>query len=182
MTASDAALPDEDLDLGSRLEIRLRVNGRPETVWARPSENLVDVLRGQVGLVGVREGCGVGMCGACTVLVDGRAVSGCLVLAPLADGRDVLTVEGLESPDGSLDPIQQAFVEHTAFQCSYCTPGFLLATRALLDESPDVTEEEIVRALSGNLCRCGSYSRIRAAVATAQAVIREASGGGFEPS
>jgi carbon-monoxide dehydrogenase small subunit/isoquinoline 1-oxidoreductase alpha subunit/xanthine dehydrogenase YagT iron-sulfur-binding subunit len=167
--ATDTSVNDvEDFDLGPMLELRVRVNGRPEVLRARAHHSLLDVLRDQLQLYSVREGCGVGMCGACTVLLDGKPVSGCLVLAPLADGREVRTVEGLESPEGELDPVQQAFVRHTAFQCSYCTPGFVLAARALLDEHPTVTDDEIVETLSGNLCRCGSYSKIIAAVADAR--------------
>jgi aerobic-type carbon monoxide dehydrogenase small subunit (CoxS/CutS family) len=158
----------EPPELGPELELRVTVNGRVEALRARAHHTLVDVLRDQLQLYGVREGCGVGMCGACTVLLDGEPVSGCLVLAPVADGRDVVTVEGLVDPTGELDPVQEAFVRHTAFQCSYCTPGFVLAAKALLAERPAATDAEIVEHLSGNLCRCGSYSKIRAAVAEAR--------------
>jgi carbon-monoxide dehydrogenase small subunit len=144
------------------------VNGRPERLTCAGRHSLVDVLRDQLKLFGVREGCGVGMCGACTVLLDGRPVSGCLVLAPLADGRDIVTVEGLEGADGQLDAMQDAFVEHTAFQCSFCTPGFILSARALLAENPSAMDDDIREQLSGNLCRCGSYSKIAAAVAAAR--------------
>src|SRR6188768_3447720 len=109
------------------LQINLTVNGRPEQLSALPHHTLVEALRDNLRLFGVREGCGVGMCGACTVLLDGKAVSGCLVLAPLAEGSDIVTVEGLQSETGELDQIQQSFVDHTAFQCSFCTPGFILA-------------------------------------------------------
>jgi aerobic-type carbon monoxide dehydrogenase small subunit (CoxS/CutS family) len=100
------------------------------------------------------------MCGACTVLLDGRPVSGCLLLAPLAEGKEIVTIEGLEGPDGTLHPIQQAYVDHTGFQCSYCTPGFILTTKALLDEQPSPSREEAKAYLAGNLCRCGSYVKI----------------------
>ncbi|MGH2406834.1 MAG: (2Fe-2S)-binding protein [Candidatus Limnocylindrales bacterium] len=150
------------------LDLEVRVNGRDLHLRARARHTLVDVLRSQEQLFGLREGCGVGMCGACTVLLDGLPVSGCLVLAPMADGRDVVTVEGLGSDDAPLDPVQQAFIERTAFQCSYCTPGFILAAVALLRERPTATDAEIVANLSGNLCRCGSYSKIREAVADAR--------------
>lgn len=163
----------DEPDLGPELELRIRVNGRPERVRARAHHTLVDVLRDRLQLFGVREGCGVGQCGACTVLLDGEPVSGCLVLAPLADGRSVETVEGLSSPEGPLAPIQESFVRHTAFQCSFCTPGFVLAATALLRDDPNATDERIVETLRGNLCRCGSYSRIQAAVADARDRLRQ---------
>jgi aerobic-type carbon monoxide dehydrogenase small subunit (CoxS/CutS family) len=121
------------------------------------------VLRDGCGLQGTRETCGIGICGACTVLIDGEPISSCLLLVPLADGRTVLTVEGLSSGD-ELDPLQQAFIENVAFQCSYCTPGMLLSARALLATNPTPTRDEIARYLAGNLCRCGSYERILDAV------------------
>jgi aerobic-type carbon monoxide dehydrogenase small subunit (CoxS/CutS family) len=126
---------------------------------------LLEVLRDACGLQGARETCGIGICGACTVLVDGEPISSCLLLAPLADGRTVLTIEGLGSGD-ELDPLQQAFVDNVAFQCSYCTPGMLLSAKALLATNPTPTRDEIARYLAGNLCRCGSYERILNAVYT----------------
>jgi aerobic-type carbon monoxide dehydrogenase small subunit (CoxS/CutS family) len=123
----------------------------------------LEVLRDELGLVGAREGCSIGMCGACTVLVDGKAISSCLLLAVQADGSEVTTVEGL-SRDGQLHPVQQAYIDHAAFQCAYCTPGFILSTVALLQEYPNPDEETIRRYLSGNLCRCGSYENILRAV------------------
>jgi aerobic-type carbon monoxide dehydrogenase small subunit (CoxS/CutS family) len=156
------------LDLGPEFEVALRVNGRQTELTARAGQTLLEVLRERLALFGVREGCGVGMCGACTVLVDGRAVNSCLVLAPLADGWDITTIEGLEARTGELALIQQAFVDHTAFQCSYCTPGFMLVGKALLDEHPGAGDDEIAEELSGNLCRCGSYSRIMAAMQDAR--------------
>jgi aerobic-type carbon monoxide dehydrogenase small subunit (CoxS/CutS family) len=148
--------------------VNLTVNGRSEQLSALPHHTLVDALRDNLRLFGVREGCGVGMCGACTVLLDGVPVSGCLVLAPLAEGRDVVTVEGIESASGDLDVMQQSFVDHTAFQCSFCTPGFILSARKLLDEQPDAEEADVHDYLGGNLCRCGSYSKITAAVLDAR--------------
>jgi aerobic-type carbon monoxide dehydrogenase small subunit (CoxS/CutS family) len=160
------------LDAEGKLTLTLHVNGRDHVVRARPFHTLLDVLRNEVGLTGPREGCGVGMCGACTVLVDSRPVSGCLLLAPLAEGHDLVTVEGLEGPNGELHPIQQAYVEHTAFQCSYCTPGFLLTTKALLDDDPDPSREDAKHYLAGNLCRCGSYVKILDAVMDAKERVR----------
>lgn len=150
------------------ITVSLTVNGRPEQLSAPPHHTLVDMLRDELRLFGVREGCGVGMCGACTVLLDGKLVSGCLVLAPLAEGSDVVTVEGLESADGQLDPMQQSFVNHTAFQCAFCTPGFILSARSLLAEQPNAEESDVLDYLGGNLCRCGSYSKIMAAVVDAR--------------
>jgi aerobic-type carbon monoxide dehydrogenase small subunit (CoxS/CutS family) len=125
----------------------------------------LEVLRDGCGLRGARETCGIGICGACTVLVNGEPISSCLLLAPLANGQTILTVEGLDGGD-ELDPLQQAFVENVAFQCSYCTPGMLLSARALLATNPTPTRDEIARYLAGNLCRCGSYQRILDAVYT----------------
>ncbi|HWP28452.1 MAG TPA: (2Fe-2S)-binding protein [Chloroflexota bacterium] len=140
-------------------EVTLHVNGQPRRVTVRTHHTLLDVLRDQLKLLSVREGCGIGMCGACTVLVDGRPLSACLTLAALMDGRAILTVEGLGTP-GQLDLVQEAFLARTGFQCSYCTPGILLTTKALLAERPDATDEEIREYLAGNLCRCGSYVKI----------------------
>jgi len=150
------------------IAINVRVNGKPQILTAAPTHTLVDALRDNLLLFGVREGCGVGMCGACTVLLDGKPVSGCLILAPLVEGREVVTVEGLESETGELDPVQQAFVDHTAFQCSFCTPGFVLSAKALLEERPDVDAAGVHDYLGGNLCRCGSYSKITDAVLDAR--------------
>jgi aerobic carbon-monoxide dehydrogenase small subunit len=144
--------------------IELTVNGQHRSVEPRPRETLLELLRREFGTLGVREACGIGMCGACTVEANGRTISSCLYLAGLADGLEVRTVESLTGPNGELSPLQQAFVDHTAFQCSYCTPGFLMATRALLEDNPNPTEDEIRHGLAGNLCRCGSYLKIIDAV------------------
>jgi aerobic-type carbon monoxide dehydrogenase small subunit (CoxS/CutS family) len=141
------------------MRLSFMVNGEPATVEARPDEMLIDVLNG-LGLASVRETCGIGVCGACTVLVDGELVSGCLLLAPLAEGREVTTVEGL----GGAHPVQAAFAEAHAFQCGYCTPGMVLTAARLLDEQPHPTQEEVRLALAGNLCRCGCYVKIVDAV------------------
>lgn len=150
------------------IELTLHVNGRDHEVEARAHHTLLDVLRSRIGLIDTREGCGVGMCGACTVLVDGRIVSGCLVLAAQAEGREIVTVEGLVGESGELHPVQDAYIEHTGFQCSYCTPGFVLATKALLDEDPKLDREAAKAYLAGNLCRCGSYVKILDAVMDAR--------------
>ncbi|MBI2758337.1 MAG: (2Fe-2S)-binding protein [Chloroflexi bacterium] len=140
----------------------LNVNGSRHEVQ-EGTRTLLEVLRDDLGLVGTKEGCGVGMCGACTVLVDGRPISGCLILAEQVVGKEILTVEGLEK-NGQLHPVQQAFIDERAFQCAYCMPGFILSTAALLNESPNPSEDEIREYLSGNLCRCGSYQNILKAV------------------
>lgn len=140
----------------------LNVNGKRYDVQAE-TRTILQVLRDDLGLGGTKEGCGVGMCGACTILVDGEPVSGCLTLAAQVADREILTVEGLQK-DGELHLIQQAFIEERAFQCAYCTPGFILTTVALLNENQKPGDDEIREYLSGNLCRCGSYQNIMSAV------------------
>ncbi len=140
----------------------LNVNGSRYEVQEK-TRTLLEVLRDDLGLVGTKEGCGVGMCGACTVLIDGKPMSGCLTLAEQVTGKEVLTVEGLQK-DGLLHPVQEAFIDERAFQCAYCTPGFILSAAALLNENPNPSEDEIREYLSGNLCRCGSYQNIVKAV------------------
>jgi aerobic-type carbon monoxide dehydrogenase small subunit (CoxS/CutS family) len=153
--------------------VRLNVNGFGQEVAGEAHHTLLEVLRREFKLFSVREGCGIGMCGACTVLMDGKPVSSCLLLAALAGEREITTVEALA--DGErLHPIQQAFVDHTAFQCSYCTPGFILTTRALLAENPAPTAEQVKDYLAGNLCRCGSYVKIMDAVLDAAERLRAA--------
>jgi carbon-monoxide dehydrogenase small subunit len=148
--------------------VQFRLNGRTEAVAAREDETLLEVLRRQFKLFAVREACGIGLCGSCTVIVDSRQVSSCLMLAPQAAGTQVETLEGIND-DGTLHPIQQAFIEHNAFQCSYCTPGFVLAVRELLATNPSPTTDDARDFLSGNLCRCGSYLKILEAVDDAAA-------------
>lgn len=147
--------------------IEFKLNGRPVTTQAGNHQNLVELLQG-LGLTGARESCAQGLCGCCTVIVNGTAVSGCLTMATLVDGADVRTIEETP-PDGTLDAVQQAFIETGAFQCGFCTPGFILMTRQLLNAHPDPTEDEIRHYLSGNLCRCAAYPEIIKAVRLAAA-------------
>ena len=144
-------------------EITLRINDRDETLVVEDADTLLDVLRDRLQLWSVRESCGVGACGSCTVLLDGRPVSACLLLAVRSTGREITTLEGLG--DGqSLHPIQEAFVSERALQCAYCTPGFVLTVKALLDQNPNPSDDEIREYLSGNLCRCAGYADILRAV------------------
>jgi aerobic carbon-monoxide dehydrogenase small subunit len=143
--------------------INFTLNGRPVTADVQPYHNLVEMLQAQFALIGARESCGQGLCGCCTVRVDGLAVSGCLYLAVFADGKAITTVEGLATPQG-LDPVQQAFIECGAFQCGYCTSGFILMTKSLLEENPAPSDDEIKDYMTGNLCRCAAYSEIISAV------------------
>ena len=140
------------------MNVELILNGRAATLAARTDEMLLDVLRRE-GLLSVRATCGIGVCGACTVLVDGEPLSGCLTLAAQVAGREVTTVEGLAG-----DPVQRAFAETHGFQCGWCTPGFVLAAKRLLEVNPSPSDEEIAEGLGGNLCRCGSYVKIAEAV------------------
>jgi xanthine dehydrogenase iron-sulfur cluster and FAD-binding subunit A len=150
-------------------EIELVVNGEKHRLWVAPNELLLNVLRERLELTGTKYGCGIGECGACTVLMNGAPVLSCLVLAIAADGSEVLTVEGLQGPVGKLDPLQDAFIEHQAFQCGYCTPGMLMMTKHLLSENPSPTEDEIRDYLRGNRCRCtGFASIVRAVMSCAQ--------------
>ena len=142
------------------------INGREQEFLCAPRQTLLEVLRDVLGLTGTKEGCSNGNCGACTVLLDGRAVDSCLVLAVEVEGCRVDTIEGLAAPDG-LHPLQQAFLENAALQCGICTPGFLMSAKALLDRNGDPTEEEIRFGLAGNLCRCTGYDKIVRAVSAA---------------
>jgi aerobic-type carbon monoxide dehydrogenase small subunit (CoxS/CutS family) len=142
------------------VRLRFNVNGEPVEVEARADEMLLGVLRRELGLRSVRQTCGIGVCGTCTALVDGELISTCILLAPLAQGREITTVEGL----GGTHPVQEAFVEVEAFQCGYCTPGMILTAKRLLEEDPEPTRERIRTYMGGNLCRCGCYAKIEAAV------------------
>ncbi len=143
--------------------INFKLNGMPVSADIKPHHNLVELLQTQFGLTGARESCGQGLCGCCTVIVDGRAVSGCLYLAARVDGADVVTIESLDAGN-KLNPVQEAFIETGAFQCGYCTPGFILMTNQLLDAHPEPDDEQIKHYLSGNLCRCAAYPQIIEAV------------------
>lgn len=145
-------------------EIELTVNGVQRRLRVKPNELLLNVLRERLELTGSKYGCGVGECGACTVQLNGEPALSCLVLAISADGSEVLTVEGLQGPDGKLDPLQEAFIEHNAFQCGYCTPGMLMMIKKLLRENPSPTEDEIRDHLKGNRCRCTGFASIVRAV------------------
>jgi len=154
------------------MRIQFIVNGRQVERDTNAETRLLDLLREDLHLTGTKEGCGEGECGACTVLLNGRAVNSCLMLAPQVDGKEVLTIEGL-AKGGKLHPIQQAFVEKGAVQCGFCTPGFIMSTHALLEENPSPNDEEILSALEGNLCRCTGYTKILEAVRYAAKLMRE---------
>jgi aerobic-type carbon monoxide dehydrogenase small subunit (CoxS/CutS family) len=143
--------------------IAFSLNGRPVRAWVSSHETIIEVLQREFGLFGARESCGQGLCGCCTVLVDGTAVSGCLYLAAFVNGASLVTIEGL-AERGVLHPIQQAFVTRSGFQCGFCTPGFILMTKELLEHHAHPTEEQIRHYLSGNLCRCAAYPDIVEAV------------------
>lgn len=145
-------------------QIQLRVNGVSRELEVSPHELLLNVLRDRLELTGAKYGCGIGECGSCTVLMDGEPILACLTLAVSVAGRDIVTVEGMVRPDGSLDPLQEAFLEHGAVQCGYCTPGMVLMGRALLNEKPCPTEREIRDYLRGNICRCTGYAQIVKAI------------------
>jgi carbon-monoxide dehydrogenase small subunit len=143
--------------------VHFTLNGRKVAADVKSHQNLVEVLQSEFGLTGARESCGQGLCGCCTVMVDNRPVSGCLYLAVFADGAEIVTVEHLGKPN-ALDPVQDAFIACGAFQCGYCTPGFVMMTKALLAQHPDPADEEIKDYLAGNLCRCAAYPEIIEAV------------------
>lgn len=152
-------------------DVAIHVNGRTRTASVAPETTLLLLLRDHFNLTGAKRGCDVGDCGACTVLVDGKAINACLMLASQADGREVLTIEGLASRD-SLHPIQQAFEDHASLQCGFCGPGVILSAKALLDENPEPTDQEIRDALSGNLCRCTGYVKMIEAIRSAADALR----------
>lgn len=162
--------------VGAKL-MQLTVNGKETQVAVKPNETLLDVLREKLGLTGAKSACEAGDCGACTVLIDGRAMLSCLLLAIDCEGKDILTIEGMVNPKtGELHPIQEAFIENHAVQCGFCTPGMILATKALLDKNKSPTEEEIKEAVNGNICRCADYVSIFKAILAAAEKIREGRG------
>lgn len=141
----------------------LKINGEEQEVFVNPNQTLLEVLRDTLHLTGIKEGCGLGECGACTVLMDGIPVRSCLVLALEAEGKEILTIEGLANGN-RLHPLQRAFIDHHAFQCGFCTPAMIMTAKALLEKNPDPTESEVIRAISGNICRCTGYKSIVSAI------------------
>lgn len=158
--------------MAKKYTVRATINGEVVEFLCEPRQSLLEVLRETLGLTGVKEGCNNGNCGACNVILDGVLVNSCLVLAVEIDGRSVTTIEGVALP-GGLHPLQVKFLEHEALQCGICTPGFIVSAKALLDQSPDPSEEEIRRWMAGNLCRCTGYDRIVRAVQDAAFMLRE---------
>jgi carbon-monoxide dehydrogenase small subunit len=154
------------------IQVKTQINGEPVEFLCEARQSLLEVLRETLGFTGAKEGCNDGNCGACNVIMDGVLVNSCLVLAVEAEGRSITTIEGL-APPGGLHPLQQQFLEHAALQCGICTPGFLLAAKALLDHNPDPSEHEVRHWLAGNLCRCTGYDKIVRAVLAAAQVMRE---------
>jgi aerobic carbon-monoxide dehydrogenase small subunit len=147
-------------------QINLTVNGKPYEVTVTPWRTLLEVIREDLGLTGTKEGCGLGECGACTVIMDRKTVNSCLVLAAEVDGKSITTIEGLAGGD-QLHPIQQAFVDNGGFQCGFCTPGMVLSAKVLLDENPSPTDEDIRKGIAGNFCRCTGYAKIFASIKAA---------------
>ena len=149
--------------MSNKTHVTANINGEEVEFLCEPYQSLMEVLRETLGLMGTKEGCNNGNCGACNVILDGALVNSCLVLAVEIQGRNVTTIEGIASPEG-LHPLQKKFIEHAALQCGYCTPGFIVAGKALLDQNPDPSEHEVREWLAGNLCRCTGYDRIVRAV------------------
>jgi carbon-monoxide dehydrogenase small subunit len=160
------------------IEIRFTLNGSPVSVRVSPARAVAELLREDLGLTGTKPGCGEGECGACTILLDGAAVNSCLLPSALLEGRDVVTIEGLERADVTLHPVQRAFVEAGAVQCGFCTPGMIMRTVAFLNEHPRPTDEQIARSVEGNLCRCTGYVKIRQAIRSAAEALAAAAGEG----
>jgi len=154
-------------------EIHIKVNGEPRRVLVKNSDTLLDVLRNEFDLTGAKNGCNRGECGTCTVLLDGRPIRSCILLAVMADGHDVVTIEGLEGRSGKLHPLQEAFISQGAIQCGFCTPGMILTAKGLIDQDPRPGEIEVRRAISGNLCRCTGYVKIVDAIMSASKQLQE---------
>lgn len=159
-----------------KITVNFTLNGQPVSVETSPHRRLLDLLREDLRLTGTKEGCAVGECGACTVILDGKAVTSCLVLAASVEGSSVVTIEGV-GENGRLDPIQEAILRNHALQCGFCTPGFVMSAKALLEENPDATVEEIRRAISGNLCRCTGYEQRTVAIYEAAQELKAAGKG-----
>jgi len=147
-----------------KVKVHLKVNGSAYETEVEPRRTLLELIREDLELTGTKEGCGLGECGTCTVLLDGRPIKSCITLAVQANRHEVTTVEGLEKSDGTLHPLQRAFIDHGAIQCGFCTPGMILSAKALLDENPRPTELEVRQAIAGNLCRCTGYQKIVEAI------------------
>ncbi|HCL90019.1 MAG TPA: (2Fe-2S)-binding protein [Candidatus Atribacteria bacterium] len=158
------------------MELNIKVNNKDYKLFIASNKRLLDVLRDDLGLTGVKEGCAIGECGACTVIMNGKNVCSCMILAGQAEGAEIITIEGLEGPKGELHPLQEAFMETGAVQCGFCTPGMILSSLVLLKNNPSPTEEEIKEAISGNFCRCTGYKQIIEAVQLAAERMR---GGGM---
>ncbi|MCD6396409.1 MAG: (2Fe-2S)-binding protein [Spirochaetaceae bacterium] len=150
-----------------KIKLTMTVNKKTVETEIEPYARLLDVLRDKFGFTGVKEGCGIGECGACTIIMNGKKVNSCMILAAQAQGANILTIEGVENPDGSMHPVQDAFLEKGAVQCGFCTPGMVISSYHLLSENQDPTDQEIKEAISGNLCRCTGYKQIINAVHTA---------------
>jgi aerobic carbon-monoxide dehydrogenase small subunit len=161
--------------MAKKIPVQAMINGEEIQFLCEPRQSLLEVLRETLGLTGAKEGCNNGNCGACNVIMDGVLVNSCLVLAVEVEGRSIVTIEGLAPPNG-LHPLQQKFLEHEALQCGYCTPGFLLAAKALLDQNPHPSEADVRQQLAGNLCRCTGYDRIIRAVLEAAEVLENPAG------
>ena len=157
-----------------KAKVHLKVNGYDYDLEVEPRRTLLEIIREDLELTGTKEGCSLGECGTCTVLLDGKPIKSCITLAVQANGREVTTIEGLEQADGNLHPLQQAFIDHGAIQCGFCTPGMILAAKALLDENPRPTELEVRNAIAGNLCRCTGYQKIVEAILAASSKTQSA--------
>ena len=165
---AEAADEPAPADPRATMAVELTVNGRTHRLEIDPRTTLLDAVRERIGLTGAKKGCDPGQCGACTVLIDGRRALSCLTLAAAAEGREVVTIEGLAAPDGTLHPMQQAFIDHDAFQCGYCTPGQILSAVGCVEEGHAGSADDIREYMSGNICRCAAYPNIVAAVSQAR--------------